>query len=65
MFIALELKKDAKEKADPLQGHNLSRINGAKGIGLVVSPENWEKVFNVITILAKGGKYDRTQFPHN
>jgi hypothetical protein len=65
MFVALELKKDEDCKADALQKYNLEKINKSKGIGLVVSPENWNKVLKVIQILAKGGKYDRTKLPYN
>jgi len=59
IFVALELKRDQKAKADPLQRWNLSRINKCKGIGLVVYPENFEKVLNVIKILSERGTYDR------
>jgi len=56
MFIALELKRSAKEQADPLQRHNLIQINEARGIGLVVSPANWKDVLEAIEILAKEGE---------
>lgn len=59
-FIALELKSSDKELPDPLQRWNIERINNAQGIALVMNPENFKKILNVITILATGGKYDRT-----
>jgi hypothetical protein len=64
-FVALELKKSATEKADELQTYNLEKINNAKGIGLVVNPENWNSIFEIIKTLAEGGKHDRTKFQNN
>lgn len=59
MFVALELKRSSKLKADPLQSNNISKINEAKGIGLVVGPENWKKTLDVLKILIKTEeKYD-------
>lgn len=60
IFIALELKRDTKSKATRLQQYTLDLINNAGGLALVVSPENWDKVFEVLNTLSKGGKYDRT-----
>lgn len=54
-FVALELKRSAKEKPDPLQDHNLKLIRDAGGVGLVVFPENWNEVFDQLKIIA-GGK---------
>lgn len=59
MFVALELKKSAHEAEDRLQEHNIDLINKAKGIGLKVSPENWEKVYKVLQTLSKGEHHDR------
>ena len=58
MFIALELKSGSK-KPDALQEYNLQRVNKAKGLGLAMSPSNYEKTMEVIKILSLGGKYDR------
>lgn len=43
-FIALELKKDAKEKPEKLQEYVLNEVNKAGGIALVTSPENFEGI---------------------
>jgi hypothetical protein len=58
MFVALELKTETGT-VTPLQEHILSQINLAKGIGIVVTPKNWEKVLTVLKILGQGGQYDR------
>jgi len=42
-FIALELKKDDKEKPEKLQEYVLNEVNKAGGIALVTSPENFEE----------------------
>lgn len=65
MFIALELKKSSKEKEDKLQNHNLDLINKARGIGLKVCPETWDKVYKVLTILSEDKKYDRNELGTN
>lgn len=45
VFVALELKKDEKEKPDELQTYKLMRIRKAKGVTFVVTPENWQDVY--------------------
>lgn len=46
LFIALELKRDEKEKADPLQLHTLNKIEDkAHGIAYVVNPDNWPHIY--------------------
>lgn len=52
MFVALELKRDAREKADPLQEHNIKKIIAARGLAFLVFPENWQKVFETLQRLA-------------
>lgn len=47
-FIALELKKDKYEKADPLQEYKLNKIIDSGGIGIVVCPENWEEIYKFL-----------------
>lgn len=57
MFVALELKKSVTEVGKPsalLQEHNLNKINSARGIGIFVYPENWEKVKDTLIVLSKG-----------
>ena len=61
MFVALELKRDEKAKASRLQAHTLQEINESGGIGVVVHPGNWAKVFCVLKTLAGGGHYDRNE----
>lgn len=58
-FVALELKRSAKEKPDPLQEHNLKLIRDAGGVGLLVFPENWNEVFEQLKNLAGGNNGDR------
>lgn len=59
IFIAMELKKSAKDKPDMLQMFTLEQINKAGGIGIAVSPENWKNVWIALTALSKGVHYDR------
>lgn len=47
-FVAMELKKDDKEKPTVLQAHNLKRINEANGIGLVVHPQNLKQTLTLV-----------------
>ena len=47
-FIALELKKDEKEKANKLQEYVLHEIDKAGGIALVIHPTNFDEVKNYI-----------------
>lgn len=58
-FVALELKRSAKEKPDPLQAYNLQKILAANGLAFVVFPENWDEIFNTLTALA-GAPYGCT-----
>jgi hypothetical protein len=58
MFVALELKSK-QGRASKIQEFNLNKINNAKGLGLVVYPDNWSKVFLALKALSKGGVYDR------
>lgn len=52
-FVALELKKDGKEKAEPLQEYNLDQIRMAGGYSFVTSPDDWEGVFEFLKRLNK------------
>lgn len=65
IFVALELKRDKAVKASRLQAHTLGLINEAGGLGLVVHPDNWSKVFTVLQTLSKGGTYDRKEMVGN
>jgi hypothetical protein len=65
IFVALELKRDSKSKASRLQEHTLEMINKSGGLGIIVRPENFEKVITVIKTLSEGGKYDRNDLGTN
>jgi len=54
-FVALELKRDEHERADPLQAHNLDMIEFAGGHAYVVHPANWPAVYAALTNLAYHG----------
>lgn len=56
MMIALELKKSSKEKPDKLQEYNIAKIIEARGIAIVVCPENWDEVSKILTMLAETPK---------
>jgi len=51
-FIALELKRDDKQKAEPLQLHELNKVEGAGGIALVVTPLNWQSIYDTLAKMA-------------
>lgn len=54
MFVAIELKKDAKSKPSPLQQWVLEAIVEAGGIACVANPENWKSTLEELTKLANG-----------
>lgn len=49
-FIALELKKDAKECADSLQRHKLKAIELAGGTSVVACPETWRDTRDLLCL---------------
>lgn len=49
-FIALELKVE-RNKADPLQDHELRKIDKAGGMALVVYPDDWAEVMRQLAAL--------------
>lgn len=53
-FVAMELKNSEDEEPDELQKYNLRKIRHSNGLGLVVFPENWDKVYDVLFKLAIG-----------
>jgi len=53
-FVALELKKDDKSDADPLQLYTLEKINQAGGFCFVVTPVNWPEVLDFLKRLSQG-----------
>lgn len=52
IFVAMELKRDALNKASPLQQFTIDQIIRAKGCAWVVSPENWDKTKEALKALA-------------
>ena len=52
-FAALELKRDHKQKADPLQDYTIKKILEAGGSALVVHPLNWPDVLCQLSKLAQ------------
>lgn len=46
IFIAIELKKDAKSKTSKLQDYNLQKIREAGGLSFVVYPDIWNDVLD-------------------
>ena len=53
VFVALELKRDAKANVTALQKYNIDRIKKAGGIAFVTWPENWHNVYSILKQLAE------------
>jgi hypothetical protein len=53
-FVALELKKDSRSHADPLQGWVMRKILAAGGWAQEVNPESWDQVHKLLVDLALG-----------
>lgn len=53
-FVALELKRDEDTEPEPLQEYKLKKIMAAGGVALKVDPQNWPRIFEILTQLAKG-----------
>ena len=52
-FVAIELKSSADSVVSALQQHNITRIvSVGGGIGLIISPEGWEKAQQYLSGLA-------------
>lgn len=51
-FVAIELKRDAKEKPDPLQAYNLDKIGKCGGYAMSVDPLSWPGALAIISKLA-------------
>lgn len=56
VFVALELKKDDKEKPTKLQQYNLDEIERCGGIAMVASPQNWNYIYYVLRKLNEGAR---------
>lgn len=50
-FVAIELKRDFRAKADALQRYNLNRIAEAGGRAIVASPESWDEILAELRLL--------------
>lgn len=53
-FVALELKPDEFTEPDELQKYNISKIHDSGGVAIVAYPENWDKIYNILSELAVG-----------
>jgi hypothetical protein len=53
-FVALEYKKDAKAKLDPMQEYKLNKIRKAGGMAFVAHPDNFEYIYGILENLAHG-----------
>lgn len=62
LFVAMELKKDSKSNITRLQLYKLQKIYAAGGIGLIVSPENWELIYDRIKCIANDGRKKESSF---
>ncbi len=62
-FVALELKKDAKEEPQALQWHKLGKIKLAGGIALVVYPSNWDETYKYLKKLSCKTILKTVKFP--
>jgi hypothetical protein len=51
-FVAMELKRDEKSKPTPLQKHTIEKINESHGEAMVVTPENFDDVWEHLQDLA-------------
>lgn len=49
VFIALELKASKQSRLSKLQAYNLKRINDSRGLACTVYPENFEKIYKLIS----------------
>lgn len=61
-FVAIELKVHAELEA--LQKWNLEEISKAGGVGLVVTPENWDLAYEFLHTLANEGIEKARQIMH-
>jgi len=55
-FVAIELKIDFDKARNKLQDWTLTCIAHAGGLGLVVTPDNWEETFNMLKDVSKPDK---------
>lgn len=56
-FVAWELKVK-KNKATKLQEHNLNKIREAKGVALVITPDNFTYHYSIIDRLANTSSHE-------
>ena len=61
-FVAIELKVDAK--LERLQEYKLKLISEAGGLGLVVTPDNWDLTYEFLHTIAIEGLEKAKQIHH-
>lgn len=61
-FVAIELKVDAE--LEHLQDYKLELIAKAGGVGLVVTPENWDLTYEFLHTIATQG-YEKAKEIHH
>lgn len=54
-FVAIELKRDEKQKLSPLQEWTGEQIAEANGTMFLAYPENWDAIFNYLKGIAGFG----------
>ena len=52
-FIGIELKKDEVSKIEKTQVLKLRKIKKANGQAYIVTPENWQKTFELIKLISE------------
>jgi hypothetical protein len=54
IFVAIEIKKNCRERPKKLQLYNLLQIEKSGGVSFVAYPENWTEVFEKIKAIVYG-----------
>lgn len=62
VFVAIELKVDSP--LEELQKWNLEEIRKAGGVGLVVTPDNWDLAYDFLKTLALEGLEEAKKVMH-
>ncbi len=61
--VHMELKRDGKQKPDPLQLHRLTTAAAAGAYAFVVHPDNWFNVHNFLLRLANAPAPEQMEIP--
>jgi hypothetical protein len=51
-FVAIELKKDAAARVEPIQDYELARIKRARGMAVIAHPGNWRDILMTLEMVA-------------